>query len=156
MIHVPREKDSLNQRISYSSIPKLYTTLDYESLTSSGILRVQTQPSLSYRGKGVLLGFLDTGIDYTSPAFLTPEGKTRILGLWDQTETSGTPPYDLGYGTAYTSDEINRALQTDRPFDLIPSVDTSGHGTFLTGVAAGSPDSSRQFLGAAPEADLPL
>ena len=156
MIHVPRETDSLNQRISYSSIPKLYTTLDYESLTSSGILRVQTQPSLSYRGKGVLLGFLDTGIDYTSPAFLTPEGQTRILGLWDQTETSGTPPYDLGYGTAYTSDEINRALQTDRPFDLIPSVDTSGHGTFLTGVAAGSPDSSRQFLGAAPEADLAI
>ena len=154
MIHIPRDTDGLNQRISYSSIPKLYTTLDYESLTSSGILRVQTQPSLGYRGKGVLLGFLDTGIDYISPAFLTPGGQTRILGLWDQTIVSESTPYDLGYGTAYTSDEINLALQSDRPFDLIPSMDTNGHGTFLAGVAAGSPDSSRKFLGAAPEADL--
>lgn len=156
MIHVPRETDGLNQRISYSSIPKLYTTLDYESLTSSGILRVQTQPSLNYLGKGVLLGFLDTGIDYTSPAFLTPGGQTRILGLWDQTIASDSTPYDLGYGTAYTSDEINLALQSEHPLDLIPSVDTDGHGTFLAGIAAGSPDNSRQFLGAAPESDLAI
>ena len=154
MIHVPRETDGLNQRISYSSIPKLYTSLDYESLTSSGILRVQTQPSLGYRGKGVLLGFLDTGIDYTSPAFLTSGGQTRILGLWDQTIVSGITPYDLGYGTAYTSEEINLALQSDRPFDLIPSMDTNGHGTFLAGIAAGTPDRSEQFLSAAPEAEL--
>lgn len=154
MIHVPRTTPSLDARLSYSNIPKLYTTLDYISLTSSGILRVQTQPSLNYKGKNVLLGFIDTGIDFTNPAFRTADGRTRLLGIWDQTIQSGQTPYDLGYGTAYHSEDIDLALQSVQPFSVVPSVDTDGHGTFLAGVAAGSSISSQQFLGAAPESDI--
>lgn len=154
MIHVPRETSGLSQRMSYSEIPKLYTPMDYESLTSSGILRVQTQPSLGYTGSGVLLGFLDTGIDFTSPVFLKSDGSTRILGIWDQTISSDITPYDLGYGTAFSSDDINLALQSPDPFSLVPSSDTDGHGTFLAGVAAGSSILKDQFLGAAPDADI--
>ena len=154
MLHVPRDHSDLQYRASYSNIPKLYTPLDYESLNASGILQVQTRPSLGYKGKGVLLGFLDTGIDYTRPAFRTTSGQSRILGIWDQTISSSETPYDLGYGTAYTREQINLALQSESPFSLLPSRDLNGHGTFLAGVAAGSPDPENQFLGAAPEADL--
>lgn len=154
MIHIPRETSDLQYRTFYANIPKLYTPMDYESLNASGILRVQNSPALGYRGKGVLLGFLDTGIDYTRPAFRTVSGQTRILGLWDQTISSSETPYDMGYGTAYTREEINLALESEDPFSLLPSQDENGHGTFLAGVAAGSPDPENQFLGAAPEADL--
>ena len=81
VLHIPRDTVGLDLRISYSNIPKLYTTLDYESLTSSGILRVQTQPSLGYTGKNVLMGFIDTGIDFTNPVFMTSDGNSRILGI---------------------------------------------------------------------------
>ena len=58
----------------------------------------------------MILGFLDTGIDYTNPVFLDSFGNTRILGIWDQTVSSDSTPFDLGYGTAYTGEQINNAL----------------------------------------------
>ena len=154
VLHIPRDTVGLDLRISYSNIPKLYTTLDYESLTSSGILRVQTQPSLGYKGKDILMGFIDTGIDFTNPVFMTSDGNSRILGIWDQTISSDLPPYDMGYGKDFTNEDINRALHSEQPFSIVPSRDVDGHGTFLAGVAAGSPVSQQQFLGAAPEADI--
>ena len=154
MIHISRENGRMEQQMSYSNIPKLYTLLDYESLTSSGILRVQTQPSLGYKGKGVLIGFIDTGIDYTHPAFIDSFGNTRILGIWDQEISSEMPPYDLGYGSAFTSEDINAALKSEQPLSVVPSIDTNGHGTFLAGVAAGSSVTQQQFLGAAPESAI--
>ena len=70
---------------SYASIPKLYTLLDTSALEAAGILAVLSQPSLSTGGEGVMIGFVDTGIDYCSPLFVSPGGRTRILGIWDQT-----------------------------------------------------------------------
>lgn len=156
MIHIRRETQDFERNIAYSNIPKLYTLQDYESLTSSGILRVQTQSSLGFKGKDVILGFLDTGIDYTNPVFLDSFGNTRILGIWDQTVSSDSTPFDLGYGTAYTGEQINNALNSDDPFAIVPSEDRSGHGTFLAGVASGSPSPENQFLGAAPESDIAI
>jgi len=49
---------------TYSAIPKCFTTLDEEALQAGGIIRVQSQPNLALRGQGVLIGFVDTGIDY--------------------------------------------------------------------------------------------
>ena len=118
VLHIPRDTVGLDLRISYSNIPKLYTTLDYESLTSSGILRVQTQPSLGYKGKDILMGFIDTGIDFTNPVFMTSDGNSRILGIWDQTISSDLPPYDMGYGKDFTNEVINRALHSEQPFSL--------------------------------------
>ncbi|SDF07315.1 S8 family peptidase [Marvinbryantia formatexigens] len=150
MVHLRNVPGSLPQGINYSLTPKLFTTLDTTSLEVSGILRVQTQPSLGYRGKDILLGFLDTGIDYTRPAFRTLSGDTRILGIWDQTRPSASPPFDMGYGTGYTSEDINRALRSDNPYEIVPQKDEDGHGTFVAGVAAGSEDISGEFTGAAP------
>lgn len=150
MIHVPATNTDLLDTLGYSQIPKLYTTLDTTSLESAGILRVQTQPSLGYTGQNTLIGFIDTGIDYTHRAFRNADGSTRILGIWDQTQPSGQPPFDLGYGTAYSQDDINRALSSEDPYSIVSQRDTNGHGTFLAGVAAGSADPAEGFTGAAP------
>ena len=44
---------------------------------------VQTGPD-GLTGKGVLVGVIDSGIDYAHPDFRNEDGTTRILELWDQ------------------------------------------------------------------------
>lgn len=156
MLHVPLLNRILPEFVRYSQIPKLFAPLDTTSLEVSGILRVQNQPFLGYTGENILIGFLDTGIDYTLDAFRRPDGISRIVGLWDQTIPSETPPYDCGYGTAYTNTDLNRALNSDNPYNIVPSRDENGHGTFVAGVAAGSADSPENFIGAAPGASIAM
>lgn len=136
----------------YNTIPKLLTLLDMESLEVSGITAVQNQPVLGLNGRDVLIGFLDTGIDCTHPAFRYSDGSSRIVGLWDQTIQTKTPPFDLEYGSAYTREEINAFLSSENAEELLPGKDENGHGTFLAGAAAGSLLPERNFSGAAPEA----
>ena len=91
-------------------------------------------------GKGVLLGIVDSGIDYENPDFRNADGTTRIAALWDQTVETGLPPAGYNVGTEFTSQQINAALQTaghEERFRLVPSRDISGHGTAVAGIAAG-------------------
>ena len=158
MIHYPLEEelypDFYEYGFFYNTVPKLYTLLDSISLDVSGITSVQTQPVLNLKGANVLLGFIDTGIDYTHPAFRKTDGSSRIYGLWDQTLQEGTPPFDLEYGSAYNNGDLNAALASENPLSVIPSEDTNGHGTFLAGVAGGSTLPQSDFNGAAPESML--
>lgn len=156
MVHVPPDPRSENpmESTGYYSIPKLFTTLDTTSLEASGILQVQTQPLLNYKGQNVILGFIDTGIDYTHPAFRRSDGRSRIVRIWDQTIQTGTSPANLFYGSEYTEEQLNEALSQEDPYALVPSRDENGHGTAIAGIAAGSPDQPSDFTGSAPEADI--
>ena len=119
VIHVPLSSlpRDLLAYVGYYNIPKLYTLLDESSLEASGILKVRSQPLLGYTGKDIILGFLDTGIDYTQPIFRRSDGRSRIVGLWDQTDQTGTPPENLSYGSAYTGEDLNRRRSPlRRPF----------------------------------------
>ena len=60
-----------------------------------------------------MIGFIDTGIDYKNPAFLDEFGNTRISGIWDQTIQSGTLPPGIFYGSEYSKEQIDEALQAD-------------------------------------------
>lgn len=142
------------ERYWYNSIPDCYSLLDMEALEDAGITAVQNYPTLKLLGENVMIGFVDTGINYINPIFFDSEGKTRIVGIWDQTIQTGTPPEGLEYGSAYTEEEINRALRAENPLDIVPSEDLHGHGTFLASVAAGGADLEQQFLGAAPAASI--
>ncbi len=139
---------------TYSEIPKCYTLLDQTALEVSGILRLQEQPALALKGRGVLVGFIDTGIDYTNPIFQYSDGSTRIVSIWDQTITDGTPPIGISYGALYGENQINEALKSENPYEIVPSKDTNGHGTFLAGVACGSEDVANDFIGAVPESEI--
>lgn len=141
-------------RQGYFTIPKLYTLLDTTSLEVSGITQVQSQPFLNLSGEGICIAFIDTGINYQHPAFRNPDGTTRILSIWDQTIQTGPPPEGMLYGSEYTQDQINEALRSLNPLEIVPSTDENGHGTALAGIAAGSADETAQFSGAAPNADI--
>ena len=136
-------------------------------MEASGILNTIEQPQLNLRGQGTIIGFIDTGIDYQNPLFRLSDGRSRILGIWDQTLPSleipqklppGIPGFTVNdtiiYGTEFTNTEINEALQAENPLDVVPSEDTNGHGTFLAGIAAGSPSPNADFIGAAPECNI--
>ena len=140
----------------YNSIPKCYTLLDTAALEQAGILQVQNYPTLELQGSGVLIGFVDTGIDYQNPVFRNLDGSTKIVRIWDQTIQDGVSPENLFYGTEYKKEQIDEALRSEMPLSLVPSRDENGHGTFLASVAAGSASESEQFLGAAPEAQIAM
>lgn len=139
---------------TYTAIPKCYGLLDTTALEVSGIIRMQNQPVLSLRGDGVLVGFIDTGIDYTNSLFRYSDGSTRIVRIWDQTVQDGTPPDGILYGAEYTKEQIDRALAQENPYELVPSRDENGHGTFLAGVACGGEDIANDFIGAVPNAQI--
>ena len=124
------------------------------------------QPFLS--GKGILLAVIDSGIDYTTQNFRNADGSTRILALWDQTvspdaEKGFFPPEGFQTGTEFTREQINAALREAGPlrqYELVPSRDSSGHGTAVAGIAAGAAANvkdgvaNNNYEGVAPESEL--
>ena len=119
----------------------------------------QKKQSFPLLGKDVLIGIVDSGIDYENPDFRNADGTTRILALWDQTLQNGKPPQEYHIGTEFTSEQINEALRMEvreERYRIVPSRDASGHGTAVAGIAAGNGRGSKngKYRGAAPEAGL--
>ncbi len=134
-----------------NSVPKVLGLLGRPSLESSGITQVQEQPFLNLNGRNVIVGLIDTGIDYTQNIFKYEDGTSKIKFIYDQT-IPGNPPEGLLLGTEYTNEQINEALASDNPYEIVPSQDTVGHGTFLASIAAGKAEGD--FIGAAPDAEI--
>ena len=163
VLHIPMNDLESPMNFSYytySAIPKLYSLLDTDSMEASGILPASRIPAFGNQGQGVLIGFVDTGIDYQNPLFRKEDGSSRILGIWDQTlETGVLDPvngFQALYGTQYSREEIDQALAAPDPLALVPSADENGHGTFLASVAAGGEDPDQDFTGAAPKASIAM
>ena len=156
IIHKPLPENGQldSDAYGYNMIPVVMGLMDTTSMEQSGILPVHYSPASGFRGNGVMVSIIDTGIDYTHPAFRFSNGSTRLLGLWDQTVESDKAPEQFPYGTLYTSDDLNQALMTENPLDIVPSRDEEGHGTFMAGIIAGSEDRENDFIGAAPEASI--
>ena len=149
----------------FGIMQKCYGLLSEEELAASGVLQLREGSFTNLRGSGVLLGFVDTGINFADAALRNADGSTRLVGLWDQTletvnteqvlvesrreETDEQPQASYGtagrstkdfafYGRAFSEEEINRALQGVNPYEVIPSRDENGHGTALVRAAAAS------------------
>lgn len=108
-----------------------------------------------YTGRGVIVGIIDTGIDWSHEDFIDPETNTsRILYIWDTEDSSGPSPSalfggslsGLNYGTVWTKTDIDNGLCT--------SMDTNGHGTHVSGSAAGNGYATGRYFGMAPNADI--
>lgn len=138
----------------YHLFPALFQPTSPVSLEAAGILALQQNPYLDLRGEGVLVGVIDTGIDYTHSAFMNPDQTTRIVSIWDQTETEGEPPEAFTFGTEYTSEMINLALASPEPHSLVPSSDPIGHGTSIASIIAGSPNPEQNASGVVPRAEF--
>ena len=140
---------------SYNSIPKCYTYMDMEASGASGITRLHDHPYLKLRGKGTAVAVIDSGIDYQNAVFRNAGG-SRIAYLWDQSLEDGTDiaGTEVPYGRLFRKKDIDQALAFEDPFSVVPSRDTNGHGTALSGIAAGNMAPGENFTGAAPEATL--
>ncbi len=110
------------------------------------------------RGAGAVLGIVDDGIDITHDDFRNADGSTRIKFLWNQTFNCGTPPPGFGYGCLYSETDINNVLLLG--VGSVSAPDNLGHGTHVTGVAAGNGRQTGNgqpagtYVGMAPEADI--
>lgn len=107
-------------------------------------------------GQGVVVGVVDSGLDFRHPDFLTSDNKSRILYLWDQT-IAGAPPSGYSYGTEWDKAQLDQQLSNSScrlnitNCTNITERDTDGHGTHVTGTAASN---NATYTGMAPKADL--
>lgn len=100
------------------------------------------------RGKGILCGIVDSGVDIYHPVFQKSDGRSQIITYWDQTRPGNTPvPY--GFGSVYGYDQINDYIRGGRSnlrFDI------SGHGTSVASIiSALSPDAELAVVAALPD-----
>ena len=89
--------------------------------------------TMGLRGEGVVVGVVDSGVDWRHQDFKNNDGATRILGIWDQYGQGGTPPAGFTYGIGYTSANINAGNCAEQDEES-----AGGHGTHVTGTAAGN------------------
>lgn len=150
------EKLALLEEVIYIEKPK---SLFFEVMNGrrvSCIDSVQT-PRFDLTGKGILIGIVDSGIEYGNMDFRNEDGTTRIRFLWDQT-IEGNPPKGYQIGTEYSKEQIDEALSQPekiQQIQMVPSRDTSGHGTAVAGVAAGNGrNSGGRYRGVAPDCEL--
>ena len=110
---------------------------------------------MNLNGDGVIIGIIDTGIDYLNEEFMDSDGKSRVLYIWDQTINSDSNNnYEVPFGTLYTNEQINKAIEIynsgGNPYDVVPSKDNYGHGTGMAGIV-GATGKNKEIKGIAPE-----
>lgn len=138
-----------------SSITKNYNeVISKTNIDPSGVLAIKNNIEYDLNGEGVLIGVIDTGIDYTNSTLLNPDNTSRIVSIWDQTIYSKNYPQGFYYGTEYNKSDINFALSQSNPFSFLPSCDEVGSGTTLATIAGGNYKKTNGLSGIANNCEL--
>lgn len=129
-------------------------------------IRADLVHGLGWRGSGVIVGIIDSGIDLMHQCFRRQDGTTRILSIWDQVLMPAGPesaPMGYAYGVEYSETDINACITAGGPPNTVRHIDGSrllGHGTHVAGIAAGDGSIAGNgqpaftYIGIAPEADI--
>ncbi len=128
-------------KIQYVELPKVLETTDYQSNNASCVQSAWNTYGLS--GEGTIVGFLDTGIDFTHPGFISDNGESRVQYI-----------YDLQSDKVYNRNDINNALKSNEPYDIVPVQDLAGHGTHVAGIACAGGKIGFNNYGAAYKSDI--
>jgi subtilisin family serine protease len=147
--------------VSFVDAPKTIKKNNDITVASSGaaLLHAGKLDNTVYKGDGVIVAIIDTGIDWDHPDFrkLTDQTKSRILRIWDQTiypigpETS---PTGFAFGVEYTQSQIENEID-GTPAGFVREIDTDGHGTHVAGIAVGNGAAlNSKYAGLAPNADI--
>lgn len=177
------ETYSARQQVEFVEKPKRLYFSNFQANAASCIRSVQSEgviPGIEgggLSGRGILMGIVDSGVDYRHPDFCNADGSTRILKLWDQSavpdfdvsgEVNGEgakqdgnperrPPQGYSLGVEYTKEMIDAALALPAAegYRIVPERDISGHGTSVLGIAAGNGRASNGVnRGVAYESDI--
>lgn len=105
----------------------------------------------AYKGKDVVVGIIDTGIDFTHDDFQDSTGKTRIKFIWDQVLSTSNPPAPWNYGRQYTSNAIDNNFANAH---LATAATYGGHGTHVASEASGNGLAINKYEAVAPESDI--
>lgn len=136
-----------DNEIIYVEAGRYSSTLLDTSLTFINVDKVHQGVELpkAYKGKDVIVGVVDSGIDWEHPAFSNENGN-RILYLWDMSDNTA-PPAEFDYGTEYTKEDLDQQNSNQ--------IDDNGHGTHVASTAAGNTGGDEYpLVGVAPEADI--
>ncbi|MDB2106389.1 S8 family peptidase [Clostridium paraputrificum] len=120
-----------------------------------GVVEIKRNPYLGLRGSGVLIGIVDTGIDYLNNEFIREDGSTRVLSIWDQS-IQEEKSEEVFIGRTFSNKDINSALTLFRsggdPYSIVPSRDNIGHGTKVASII-GARGYDEEVEGIAPDCD---
>jgi subtilisin family serine protease len=115
--------------------------------------------TLAAGGAGVVVGLVDSGLDFAHQNFVDQAGRTRVEAIWDQSAPA-TPASPFGFGRRFGRAEIQAALTQPDPYAALgygPEIDTptrrGSHGTHVADIAAGGGGGSGQ-PGVAPAASI--
>lgn len=123
-----------------------------ESTTSaSGTGYIYNNPYLNITGKNILIAIIDSGIDYLHPDFLDEDNNSVILSIWDQESTTKEAPEGLLFGSEFSRDEINTAINNN---DNSLTIDRLGTGTIAAGIALGRGNLNKNYKGVAIDSEL--
>lgn len=115
----------------------IYVLQDISPTDVDGIASIKINNYLNLTGKGVIVGMIDTGIDYLNKELIREDGTSRIIKIWDQSIQSNKIE-GLYIGTEYNNEDINKAIQASNaggnPYDIVPTKDENGHGTSMAGI----------------------
>jgi len=167
--------------ITYIDLRSMNVLQDISPSYVDNINNIKINPYLNLTGRGVVVGIIDTGIDYLNPEFIRPDDKSRILRIWDQSindssvsnetqtqnqnetqnengsDTQTQTQTDLYIGKIFENDEINSAIEAssngEDPYSIVPSRDTIGHGTRVAGII-GARGTQSTFRGVANECEF--
>lgn len=104
----------------------------------------------AYDGDGVIVGIIDTGIDFIHPDFRDSAGNSRIKFLWDQNQPlAANTPLPYNYGQEWTNTDIDGGLAAAHNDEAY-----GGHGTHVAGIAVGNGNATGTYKGVAPKADI--
>lgn len=122
--------------IIYIEVRSAYVLQDISPESIDEISSIKVNPYLNLDGTGVLVGIIDSGIDYLNPEFIREDGTSRIEVIWDQTIQVENSNYYVG--REFSNNDINQAIQKSKsgenPYDIVPSRDENGHGTKMAGI----------------------
>ncbi|MBN1066811.1 peptidase S8 and S53 subtilisin kexin sedolisin [Clostridium botulinum] len=123
--------------IKFIDFRSMFVLQDVSPNSIDQILAIKKNPYLNLTGKGVLVGIVDTGIDYLNNEFIREDGTSRVAAIWDQT-IQDIKAESVYLGNIYSNEEINKAINAyksnEDPYTIVPSKDDIGHGTEMAGI----------------------
>ena len=143
--------------IVYVEKNSLFTLAYTSPYDAANINMFHKNEYLNLTGKDVIIGVLDTGVNYLNNELTYEDDTTRIIKIWDQTMEGHNIPEGYNFGSEYSRDEINKAILESKkggdPYKIVPEKDTNGHGTYAS-VLIGGRGKKPEFTGGAPDSEF--